>query len=327
MRARQDIISTFPDARFTPMLTTPAEPDDRSNTLYSNLLATFTTDADEPLLVARLKDLELTLGNTAALRRQGIVMMDLDILQYAGERRHHDDWQRSYVKKLIKTLLTLIIIFIFQFSIFNPLQALAAGRGEQDRELLGKAIEYYQGRKYHESILAFEQLRRHYQLNPRFLAYLGFSYYKEAQYEEAAACLEESIPQLTAYSPHEQAVYLYACAESHFNLSHYQQALPYYQQALPLTTGLDAADINYHMAFCYYLDDTLCYETQSENAAITDTVPAIRQGLISSSPVNLFLTANRLYQEAAALSPLSPLHAARLSQTTKMLRALIKEGE
>ena len=95
-------------------------------------------------------------------------------------------------------------------------------------------------------MIAFEQLQRHYQLNPRFIAYLGFSYYKESMYEEATEYLEKSIPQLTAYSPHEQAVYLYACAESHFNLSHYQQALPYYQQALPLTTGLDAADINYH---------------------------------------------------------------------------------
>ena len=208
-------------------------------------------------------------------------------------------------------ILILIILFNFQFSFFNFPRVHA----DSGTVLLGKAIEYYQGRKYHESILTFEKLRRKYQLNPRFTAYLGFSYYKENMYEEAVECLEESIPQLTAYSPLEQAVYLYACAESHFNLAQYQQALPYYKQALPLTTGLDAADINYHMAFCYYLDETLIPDT-----LVTDTIPV-------SVTVEFFLEANRLYKEAAAVSPLSPLHTARLAQTTKMLRAFMREEE
>ena len=250
-------------------------------------------------------------------------------------------------------ILILIILFNFQFSIFNFPRAHA----DSGTVLLGKAIEYYQGRKYHESILTFEKLRRKYQLNPRFTAYLGFSYYKENMYEEAVECLEESIPQLTAYSPLEQAVYLYACAESHFNLAQYQQALPYYKQALPLTTGLDAADINYHMAFCYYLDETLRYETeqnsyktiryetQSEIATKVDTLTTdsltidtltadslTTDSLVTDTiPVNVtvefFLEANRLYKEAAAVSPLSPLHTARLAQTTKMLRAFMREEE
>lgn len=170
--------------------------------------------------------------------------------------------------------------------------------------LLGKAIEYYQGRKYHECILAFENLRRHYQLNPRFTAYLGFSYYKTQQYPEAIDFLEESIPSLKAYSPQEQAVYLYACAESHFALAQYSEALPYYTQALPLINGLDKADVNYHMAFCYYFQGT---DSTSVNQTILH-----------------FTSANDIYRESARQSALSELHTARLSQTENMLRALRK---
>ena len=170
--------------------------------------------------------------------------------------------------------------------------------------LLGKAIEYYQGRKYHECILAFENLRRNYQLNPRFTAYLGFSYYKTQQYPEAVDCLEKSIPQLTAYSPQEQAVFLYACAESHFALAQYGEALPYYTQALPLTNGLDKADVNYHMAFCYYFQGT-------DSTSVNETIQH-------------FTTANELYKNNARQSALSELHTARLSQTENMLRALRK---
>ena len=170
--------------------------------------------------------------------------------------------------------------------------------------LLGKAIEYYQGRKYHECILAFEKLRKHYQLNPRFTAYLGFSYYKTQQYPEAVEFLEESIPSLKAYSPQEQAVYLYACAESHFALAQYSEALPYYTQALPLTRGLDKADVNYHMAFCYYFQGT-------DSVSVDHTIQH-------------FTSANNIYKESARQTALNELHNARMSQTDNMLRALRK---
>lgn len=196
---------------------------------------------------------------------------------------------------LHKRTLTLLILAI-AFS----LAVLSDSRREQDKELLGKAIEYYQGRKYHECILTFERLRRHYQLNPRFTAYLGFSYYKERQYEEAVACLREGIPSLSVYSPREQAVYLYACAESLFLLGQYSEALPYYTQALPMVSGCDAADVNYHMGFAYYMQ--MPPDTYSAYQHLT--------------------TANEQYVAASHHSPLDELHSARLAQTTTMLRAL-----
>lgn len=215
-----------------------------------------------------------------------------------------------------KTLHKRIAALLIAFSLLFPLYGLPPLReGEGGRhgvELLSKAIEYYQGRKYHECILTFEQLRRHYQLNPRFTAYLGFSYYKEQQYEEAASCLKEGIPSLSVYSPKEQAVYLYACAESLFQLGHYAEALDYYEKALPLTEGYDSADIHFHAGFCHI--NQIAHDSLS--AARSDSIALVH-----------FTTANTLYKEAQTRIHLDELHKARLAQTTTMLRAMQKHTQ
>ena len=38
------------------------------------------------------------------LRRHGIVPIDLDLLLYDDERFHLQDWERSYIKDLLKLL-------------------------------------------------------------------------------------------------------------------------------------------------------------------------------------------------------------------------------
>lgn len=208
----------------------------------------------------------------------------------------------------MKNKLPIILIIALALS----LHELASGKREQDAELLGKAIEYYQGRKYHECILTFEKLRRNYRLNPRFTAFLGFSYYKEQQYEEAVECLTEGIPSLSVYSPKEQAVYLYACAESLFHLGRYEEALNYYDKALPLTDGTDSADIHFHVGFCYI------------NQMTADSLAA---RLNDSTALVHFQSANALYMETAEKASLDEMHTARLAQTTTMLRALMKHFE
>ena len=110
MRARSMLSKEFSDVCFTPFVTTPAAPPFPKNmvrervNVYSNLLASFTTELDEPTLTARLKQMECELDNTHDLRRQGIVMMDIDLLEYDGKQCHPEDWQRPYVKMLIKKL-------------------------------------------------------------------------------------------------------------------------------------------------------------------------------------------------------------------------------
>jgi 2-amino-4-hydroxy-6-hydroxymethyldihydropteridine diphosphokinase len=86
------------------MVTMPAydKPDDKL--YYSNMLATFSTELDEQSLIMLLKNAEMELDDTPELRKRGIVMMDLDMLQYGEEKHHTDDWQRTYVKQLMEEL-------------------------------------------------------------------------------------------------------------------------------------------------------------------------------------------------------------------------------
>ena len=301
-RARKRIREVFPDADFTKSIVTTAYEMPAGAPPYSNMLATFHTEIEEVTLTNMLKDLERELGDTAGLRKSGTVLMDIDLLQYGEEKRKLGDWQRQYVKRLLRYLILALLLL-------TPLCNADAQR-DNDKMLLGKAIEYYQGRKYHECILAFEKLRRHYQLNPRFTAFLGFSYYKEQQYDDAAHYLTEGIPHLGGYSPKEQATYIYACAESLFHLGKYNESLSYYANALPFTEGCDAADIHFHMAFANYLQDNV--KTSDKDSLLQEAY-------------NHFSVSNGLYREAATRELLDELHTARLSQTAHMLRAMQRQ--
>ena len=104
MRARNLLTKELEGIRFTKMVTMPAydKPDDKL--YYSNMLATFSTELDEQSLIMLLKNAEMELDDTSELRKRGIVMMDLDLLQYGEEKHHTDDWQRTYVKQLMEEL-------------------------------------------------------------------------------------------------------------------------------------------------------------------------------------------------------------------------------
>lgn len=62
-----------------------------------------TQPADE--LIKQLKALERRCGDKKSLRRQGIVTLDVDLLQYGTQRHHEDDWHRDYVQELASELL------------------------------------------------------------------------------------------------------------------------------------------------------------------------------------------------------------------------------
>ena len=69
---------------------------------YLNQLCKGTTALGMNLLNEVLKEIEKRLGRTH--NEDGIVTVDLDLLEYDGERFHHRDWERNYVKDLIKEL-------------------------------------------------------------------------------------------------------------------------------------------------------------------------------------------------------------------------------
>lgn len=67
---------------------------------YLNQLCKGTTTFSANLLEEVLKETEKRLGRIH--NEDGIVAIDLDLLQYDEDRYHLRDWERSYVKDLIK---------------------------------------------------------------------------------------------------------------------------------------------------------------------------------------------------------------------------------
>lgn len=307
-RARERLIESFPGIVVSDAITTPAYGKEEGALPYSNMLAEADTLMEEQEIVSMLKEMESELGDSVEKRNEDIIMMDIDLLEYDAEKRHERDWQRPYVKELLSMIRKGLIVPCFMVVALVILltdcqKAIAQTAGKetrkQDSELFAKAVEYYQGGKYHETIIAFKKLQKHYRLTPRFLAFLGYSYYKEQNYDEAISNLKSGIPDLKQYSPQEQAVYIYACAESLFNTQKYNEAIEYYSLALPLTEGNDKGDVLFHTAFAYYL-------MENHRAAYP-----------------LFTEALELYRTNTSAN--DELHLARLSQTEKMLRWLKKE--
>lgn len=69
---------------------------------YLNQLCKGTTALGDGLLGEVLKETERRLGRKH--NEDGIVALDLDLLEYDGTRHHLRDWDRSYVKELMSEL-------------------------------------------------------------------------------------------------------------------------------------------------------------------------------------------------------------------------------
>ena len=132
------------------------------------------------------------------------------------------------------------------------LSAVTIARAQSpDSQKLGMALDYFQSGKYHETLLILEQLDKQYRLNPRFRAYLGVCYYHEWDYKNACKYLDELMPQLEVFAPHERSVYYFANAESHFFLQQYDKAIPLYEKMLLVCYDNEKADALFRIAFCY----------------------------------------------------------------------------
>lgn len=298
--------SHFPDIMFTDMIVSAAYGQSSTAAQYANMMATCTTVMPMEKLVACLKSIEIAAGNTKEFRSQGVVMMDIDLMQYDAVRCHADDWERPYIRRLyalLKKMLCVCLSFVICSVMYA--QSVSAAPKDNGSELLGKAVEYYIGGKYHECTLVFENLKRYYTLTPRFQAYLGFSYYKEGKYSEAIESLKSAIPHLSAFSPKEQSVYLYACAESLFSQYRYDEAVKYYDRLLPLTEGNDKGDVLFHKAFSIYLSKKM-ESIAGDSVRISELSPYVIESY------DLFRSAARIYEENASTA--TSLQVARLRQ-------------
>ena len=103
-RARQCLEESLSDLHYTREHWTQPIGNSNRRDAYLNQLASGMTTMDEESLNARLKQMEVSFGRSEQKRRLGIVPIDLDILQFDGERRHLRDWERPYVKELLVEL-------------------------------------------------------------------------------------------------------------------------------------------------------------------------------------------------------------------------------
>ena len=99
--AREQLIQLLMEARFTSAIWTEPVNCSRKEP-YLNQLCEGTTALGEGLLCEVLKEIEKRLGRTR--NEDGIVAVDLDLLQYDGRKHHLRDWERNYVKDLLNEL-------------------------------------------------------------------------------------------------------------------------------------------------------------------------------------------------------------------------------
>ena len=100
-RAKEQLTQLLTEVHFTSAIWTEPINSIRKEP-YLNQLCKATTAFGEGLLCEVLKETEKRLGRTH--NEDGIVTIDLDLLQFDGQRHHLRDWERSYVKDLIKEL-------------------------------------------------------------------------------------------------------------------------------------------------------------------------------------------------------------------------------
>ena len=100
-KAREQLTQLMAEVHFTsaiwtePVNTTCKKP-------YLNQLCKGTTAFGEGLLCEVLKETEKRLGRTR--NEDGIVAIDLDLLQYDDQKYHLRDWSRDYVKNLLNEI-------------------------------------------------------------------------------------------------------------------------------------------------------------------------------------------------------------------------------
>jgi len=150
----------------------------------------------------------------------------------------------------MKRLIFIIITLFFSLSINAQSDEKKAASDQ-----LGKALEYFTSNKYHEALLLFEKLSGKYRLNPRYMAFMGTCYYYEWKYQEAIECFDKAIPELGNFSPHERSFYIWANAESHFNLGRYEESVPLYHNMLALCYENEKPDAYYRLGFCHYFKE------------------------------------------------------------------------
>ena len=100
-KARELLTQLMTEVHFTSAIWTEPVNSSRKEP-YLNQLCKGTTAFGEGLLCEVLKETEKRIGRIK--NEDGIVVIDLDLLEFDGQKHHLRDWNRDYVKNLLNEL-------------------------------------------------------------------------------------------------------------------------------------------------------------------------------------------------------------------------------
>lgn len=99
MYAMEELKGHFPNIVFSEMLWT--EPIGIVSDRFVNALCKASTSLTRLQVIDVLKEIERKCGRCKEDKARNIVKLDLDLMQYGGERLKEEDWKREYVLQLL----------------------------------------------------------------------------------------------------------------------------------------------------------------------------------------------------------------------------------
>lgn len=100
--AKKTLHALLPDIDFTTERWT--EPENVDSDKFLNCLAMATTRHGAKQIIRAFKQIERKCGDTKGKRSKGTITVDIDMLKFDDEIYHQEDWQRDYVKVLMKEI-------------------------------------------------------------------------------------------------------------------------------------------------------------------------------------------------------------------------------
>lgn len=101
-KAKTLLMALLGDVRFSKTIWT--SPIGIQSDNFLNCMAKANTSMSFSRLNAALKKIEHLCGDTSPNRKENVIKMDIDILQYGTEIRHEKDWSRPYIIELLNEL-------------------------------------------------------------------------------------------------------------------------------------------------------------------------------------------------------------------------------
>jgi len=70
---------------------------------FLNQLACINTNDECENVIEFIKSIERKMHSTKKKKYSGVVVIDIDLLEYDNVRYHNEDWNRKYIKELMST--------------------------------------------------------------------------------------------------------------------------------------------------------------------------------------------------------------------------------